>query len=739
MILIVGLCASIAAGAALRAAAEERGQVRFRANAASVVTAIEQKMDSQVGLLRGAAGMFAASEDVDRAAFAAYVDRLQLGQRYPGVLGVGYAERIGSPREAEAIRRRLAAQGLPDFRIWPGGDAAQSAIVYLQPENRLNRAAFGYDMYSQPTRRAAMARARDEGAAVTSGRVLLVQEIEPDKQPGVLIYVPVYGETALPGSVAERRALLQGWVYSPLRAHDLLGTLFPRRPGRGLDVAVHDGAPAAETLLYATGPLDPKARFSTVLPVEVAGRRWNVAIASAPGFEGETGSGLAATLLAIAGVAVTFLLASLALRQARAVAAAERAREKLRLLNDELEARVEARTAALSDANARLVEEARSREAAEAKLVQLQKMEAVGQLTGGIAHDFNNMLSIIIGSLELARRRFGDRDRALTYIGNAEEGARRAAQLTDRLLAFARRKPPAPRALDAAELVSDMLELLQRSLGEQVAVETSLAPDLWPVFADPVQLENAILNLAVNARDAMPDGGRLGIAAANAAHSGDDQLAAGDYVVIAVSDTGFGMSPDVVERVFEPFFTTKAVGQGTGLGLSQVYGFVRQSGGDVRIESVPGEGTSVRLWLPRGEQAAASPTEERVTAPAGDAPAATILVVEDEEGLRKVTVDALRQLGYGVVEAEDARAALAVVKDGGDVDLLFSDVVMPGMNGPELAALAKRHRPSLKVLLTTGYAAHILDGEDATQQRALLSKPFTAEQLDAKIRQVLEA
>jgi signal transduction histidine kinase/CheY-like chemotaxis protein len=398
-------------------------------------------------------------------------------------------------------------------------------------------------------------------------------------------------------------------------------------------------------------------------------------------------------------------------------------------------------------ANARLVGEIAEREAAESQVRQMQKMESIGQLTGGIAHDFNNMLAIVIGSLDMAQRRLDtDSDKARQCIDNASEGARRAAQLTARLLAFSRQQPLEPRAVDANKLVGGMSELLRRTIGEQVAVETVLAGGLWPANIDEGQLENAILNLAVNARDAMPDGGKLTIETNNT-HLDDryaaqhEEVEAGQYIVICVTDTGAGMPPDVVERAFDPFYTTKGVGKGTGLGLSQVFGFVKQSGGHVKIYSEPGEGTTVKLYLPRHF----GRTPQGRTDRAGSAPVPRaadgeiILVVEDEERVRHMSVDALRSLGYTVVQAADGTQALAVLQIQPRVDLLFTDIVMPGMTGRQLADAARETRPELKVLFTTGYTRNAVVHNGVLDPGvAFLSKPFAIDQLAAKVRQVLD-
>jgi signal transduction histidine kinase/ActR/RegA family two-component response regulator len=413
--------------------------------------------------------------------------------------------------------------------------------------------------------------------------------------------------------------------------------------------------------------------------------------------------------------------------------------EKLLGLNAELEARVAERTAQLEA-------EAAERREAEARIRQMQKMESIGQLSGGIAHDFNNMLAIVTGSLDMAKRRLkGSEDPKIAQsIDNAAEGARRAAVLTQRLLAFSRQQPLEPQALDANRLVTGMWELIRRTIGENIAVETMLAGGLWPCFADPDQLENALINLAVNARDAMPDGGRLIIETANAEldeHQVEGTgLALGQYVMVGVTDTGVGMSAEVIERAFDPFYTTKGPGQGTGLGLSQVFGFVKQSGGHVKIHSEPGLGTTLRLYFPRhfGEPAVMS--EER--RPVGAAPEGRsdrlILVVEDEEQVRVMTVEALRELGYAVVDAPDAAAALALLNALGRIDLLFTDVVMPGMNGRELAERVRAARPDTPVLFTTGYTPDaVVHGGLLDPGVALLPKPFTIDQLARKVAEAI--
>ena len=426
----------------------------------------------------------------------------------------------------------------------------------------------------------------------------------------------------------------------------------------------------------------------------------------------------------------------------------EHARKLLAAQTDALNSQVEGQTRELVTSRRDIHEANLGRSMAESQVRQLQKMEAVGQLTGGIAHDFNNMLAVIIGGLNLLTRRLARGDTDVTRFADAAmEGATRAAALTARMLAFSRQQPLNPEPLSANDLVAGLSDLLRRSIGETVELDTILADDLWKSKIDTSQLENAILNLAVNARDAMPDGGRLTIETANAHldedYARENEIEAGPYVMIAVTDTGSGMAPEVVSRAFEPFFTTKGIGKGTGLGLSQTYGFVRQSHGHIKIESEVDQGTTFKLYLPRyfGTDGTGWTRPTAVSeAPRGGSPNEIIFVVEDEDRVRMITVDALRELGYSVVHAASGQEALDLLETHADVTLLFTDVVMPGMTGRQLADKVKLVRPELRVLFTTGYTrdAVVHDGTlDAGTN--FLSKPFSIDQLAAKIRGVLDA
>lgn len=378
-------------------------------------------------------------------------------------------------------------------------------------------------------------------------------------------------------------------------------------------------------------------------------------------------------------------------------------------------------------------------------LFQAQKMEAVGQLTGGVAHDFNNLLTVIIGGLDtIARNDMTDRARVDRALEMARHAAERAAGLTSRLLAISRRQPLEPKPSDLNAVVRAMTDLLQRTLGEQIELSGVLSPHLWTVEVDQNQLESAILNLAVNARDAMPAGGKLTLQTENvsldARHDRPDaEVTAGEYVMIAVSDTGTGIPKEQIARVFEPFFTTKEVGRGTGLGLSMVYGFVKQSGGHIEISSEPSEGTSIRLYFPR-HHGAAPPQRDARTA---DTPSAVdgevVLVVEDDPDVRAYSVMMLRELGYEVIEASTAEAAMAIVDSTQRIDLLFTDAVLPDRSGRAMADASQKMRPGLKVLFTTGYAGNaIIDHGRLGPSTALLPKPFTFDQLAARVREVID-
>lgn len=419
----------------------------------------------------------------------------------------------------------------------------------------------------------------------------------------------------------------------------------------------------------------------------------------------------------------------------------------LKMLTTNLETQVDQRTEDLSLANANLISEIERRQQSEAQLIQVQKVEAIGQLTGGIAHDFNNMLAIILGSLRLLQRRLerGDTD-VQKYIDGAVQGAERAANLTSRLLAFSRQQPLAPEIVDVNKLLAGMGEILRRTIPENVQIETMLADDVGRGFADTQGLESTIINLATNARDAMRNGGKLIIETGNiyldeaytATHA---EVKVGPYILIAVTDSGEGMPPDVVDRAFDPFFTTKQTGSGTGLGLSQVHGFMKQSGGHVAIYSERSRGTTVKLFLP--QYLGSVGTGDRSKRKTQSCPRArngeTILVVEDETGVRQLTVEMLQELGYATVEAAGANDALEKLESHPEITLLLTDVIMPGANGRQLANEALKRRPGLAVLFATGYTRNaIVDHGILDPDVHVLMKPFMLETLAQKVSELLE-
>ena len=413
-----------------------------------------------------------------------------------------------------------------------------------------------------------------------------------------------------------------------------------------------------------------------------------------------------------------------------------------RRLNEELELRVEERTAELAAANRQLLGQIEERERVETTLRQMQRLEAVGQLTSGVAHDFNNLLTVILGNLLFLEKGFaaeGINGKMAQRLGYMRTAAERGAKLTDQLLSFSRRQRLEPRPLDLNETLIGMRDLMQSTMRGSIQIETTSHRGLWTALVDATQLELAILNLAINARDAMAVGGTLRVRTANVTLGPPrfpEEPPAGDYVEVCVSDNGSGMSDDVLAKVFEPFFTTKEIGKGSGLGLSQVLGFAKQSGGGVRIESRPGQGTSVHIYLPRAQAKVAAAPIAASNSPAVEAlQGSTILLIDDDNAVREVTRAMLHDLGYRVLEAGSGGAALDLIERNATIDLIMVDFAMPGMNGAELARLARAKRPTLPVLFITGFADRTaLAGVSEAQ---IINKPFVPEELAGKVRQAL--
>jgi signal transduction histidine kinase/ActR/RegA family two-component response regulator len=412
-----------------------------------------------------------------------------------------------------------------------------------------------------------------------------------------------------------------------------------------------------------------------------------------------------------------------------------------RRLNEELEFRVDERTAELASANRQLLTQIEERERVESTLRRMQRLEAVGQLTSGVAHDFNNLLTVVLGNVGFLERdlvRAGIDGKALERLSYMRTAAERGAKLTDQLLSFSRRQRLEPKVIDLHESLSGLRDLLQSTIGGRIRVETQLGAALWPALVDLTQLELAILNLSINARDAMPEGGSLKVQAANCVLErllSPEDPPPGDYVVVRVQDTGTGMSEEVRAKAFEPFFTTKEIGKGSGLGLSQVLGFAKQSGGGVRIQSTQGVGTTIEIYLPRADSKPDVVDRALSRAESADRAGTSLLLVDDDNDVRNVTAAILRDLGYVIVEAGSGGAALELLEYGPDIDLALIDFAMPGMNGAELARRVRAMRPALPILFVTGYADRTALPD--VKEAEVIRKPFVDSELVDKVRAIL--
>jgi PAS domain S-box-containing protein len=694
---------------------------QFEYRARDLATTTVRRMAVYEQVLRGTRGFMRGRIDVSRREFADYFQTQNLQEHFPGIEALGVASII--PREGLAAHQAaVRAQGFADYTVRTDPSREMyTSITHIEPFAGRNLRAFGFDMYSEPVRRAAMDAARDSGAAALSGKVVLLQEGR-NGQPGFLMYVPVYRAGMPTATVEQRRAAIIGWVYAPFRTADLMRGLGGPHAA-DLQVAVYDGAwPRPDALLFRSQDAVAWGRplFRQTLPLTISGRPWTLEVASSPSFEARRDA-RRPRVIAFTGVSLGFLLSlvvwllaserrralqlaramTLELRQSYERNEAERLRMNVILRNTydafiaidaqghvtdwnpqaeklfgwpesealgrevgellvppdtlvaqargfgqfardggplaagepaEIMARhrdgqlvpveivVTALPADVGAGASAFVRDIRPRREAEAReqlrrarldeartaLARSQKLEAVGKLTGGVVHDFNNILHIISANVQLMLKSNNNPEKRLHNILAAVE---RGSKLSAQLLAFARRQPLHPSVVDVGDLLERMDSLLQRAAGEAVAIELARGEALWNTLVDPNQLENVLLNLVINARDAMGGRGKVTILLSNfvldpAAAGADPEIVPGEYVLIAVSDTGEGMPPDVMERAFEPFFTTKPEGKGTGLGLSMAHGFVKQSGGHIRIASVPGEGTTVSIYLPRQVDAA---------------------------------------------------------------------------------------------------------------------------------------
>jgi PAS domain S-box-containing protein len=837
--------------------AEGKDRLRFQSLVQKARDTIESRMETHVALLRATSGLFSASEYVSRAEFRAFVLEMNLPESYPGVRGIGYA--LGVPVAERTSVSAALGRETPGFSIWsgsrgpgaeggprgvPAGAAADEPalpsgavtfpVVYLEPLDESNRAVIGFDMNTERVRREAMEIARDSGQTSASGVIALMGEAGAERDSldsrGFLVFQPIYRHGSPVGTTEERRAALEGYVFSPYRARDLAAGITAATP----TVAFRIYAAAEENpddLLLKTGGEGPFiSRFSTVAGFKVAGHPWLLAAAAQPSFLPRRRE-LQTLAILIGGLAIGGVLFALSRAQVRARADAESVAEDLRHSEEQYRQLVELAPEAIfiqtggkfvfvnsamaallgaSDAEKVLglpvlervhpdvraivlerMEELRrekrsvplieerwirldgstvdvevaaspctyegregaqvvlrdvtERKSLEGQLRQSQKMEAIGRLAGGVAHDFNNILTAIAGYSEILQTRL-EQDPALSaYAMEIIRAAERASSLTRQLLAFSRKEMMDPRVMELNAVVSDMDRMLRRLIGEDIELVTMLHPELSRVRADPGQVEQILMNLVLNARDAMPRGGRLVIETRNIGlyegqAIGLPEAGPGGWVELSVADTGIGMDRETQSRLFEPFFTTKDVGKGTGLGLSTVYGIVRRSGGQVTVWSEPGRGATFRVYLP-----AVDDPEERPAASIRDAAAAsgseTVLVVEDEGSVLSFVREVLGGRGYALLEARNADEAVAIFERHKEpIHLMVSDVVMPGMGGPELAERLAGVHPETRVLFISGYAREGLfhDGRPGADS-AFLAKPFSPEALARAVRETLDA
>jgi len=591
------------------------------------------------------------------------------------------------------------------------------------------------DLAAEPARWSIIERARDEARPLSTPTLQLFKS----STLGYAIFWPIYQDGVAPPTVAERRAKLRGVVEGTLGLADALNAAIEGTPPIIERIYFFAGAKsAAPDATYAPGSsvaqggempsAPPHGALCINRSIEVFGQHWMLVFDFAPTVLAPLRS--SGTWAFPAGILVltALLLAYLAREQG------------YRRL---VESRVADRTAELRTANETLALEIDARRKASEQLVQSQKLEAIGNLTGGMAHDFNNLLGVIIGNLDLLRDRQSGDPEADELSRDALEAALRGADLTRRLLAFARRQPLEPVRTDVNELIAGIVRLLERTLGEEIQITLDLSPETWPVVVDPAQLESSLANLATNARDAMPGGGQLMILTGNRFLDADyafqhAEVQPGDYAMIEISDTGTGMPPDIVSHIFEPFYTTKEQGKGTGLGLSMVFGFIKQSGGHINVYSEVGIGTTFRLYLRRavvGAEAAGAAAPTALVRGHGE----TILAVEDNASLRRVVVRQLTELGYRVLEAEDAQTALRVLESEA-IDLLFTDVVMPGgTSGYEIARTVLSRWPAIKIVLTSGFPEYKINGNGNGANLRLLSKPYRRDDLGRIVREVLDS
>jgi signal transduction histidine kinase len=731
---VVGVALSLLAFWSAQRADDERVRNVFEFRADWRTRDLEAKIRQSSGAVENvaiamAAGMHPSIEEFKRLASRAqrdlgHVNSLQWAQRVPR------ADLSNFEKIAQSL-------GYADYRVFDVTEDLKPTELSERPEyfpvlfdERFNgnRKALGLALGKYDGRRIPMERARDEGVPVATAPVRPI-----GGQSARLVYLlfwPVYDGIDVPDTPSERQAELRGYAVGNYDLVELLNAAIENTPDPigALQFSIggghqHDAEQALAHYSPETGRVELGALANESGPPAVRLHRefsafeqhWDVTF----DYPKDTIDALRSQSAYAWLVAGLILTASLALYLWR---------EQIR--TQQIEKLVRERTTELARTSA--------------QLHQAQKMEAIGNMTGGMAHDFNNLLAVVIGNLDLLQERVGKDPEAAALVEGAMQASERGAELTRQLLAFARRQPLAPKIVAINELVTGMSRLLERILEEHIEIVLIPAPDAWTVSIDPAQLSAAIANLATNARDAMPKGGRLTIETKNTELDADyaaanPEVEPGEYVLLEVSDTGTGMTPEILAQAFEPFFTTKELGEGTGLGLSMVFGFVKQSQGHIKIYSEVGHGTVVRIYLPRATQLTPTPAAVVAIAPAHRNE--SILAVEDNPGVREVVVKQLQDLGYRVRAADGPQQALAFLRETDyEVDLLFTDLVMPGMNGADLAQAAAALRPSLKILFTSGYSGSALRNDQRLKDDGMfLSKPYRKQDLARKLRDIFDA
>lgn len=685
------------------------GEVKlgFNQRAEQIKDVLQLGMQAYVNTLTQTKGFFVANDNrISRESFRDYVRGIDLLNAYPGLRGLGYAVRTSKAGLARQISDMRAA-GFPDYRVWP--DRLRSEyfpILFLEPLDWRNRRALGYDMFSEPVRRHAMEQARDTGLPVASGRVDLMQETGADRQPGFLIYVPVYRPGAPLATVAQRRAALVGFVYSPFRANDIFNELFGQDTQKHLEhirFTIYDGiAPDPANLLYehigtaARSGIHRRRLFERIVNVDVAGHPWTVHVTMAPG-EATLSTFMVPLLILGFGITVSLLL--------------------YRILRD-MQAR-------------QLIEE---------QLLKVRNLESIGVLAGGIAHDFNNILTAILGNISLGKLYTQASDKVYEILTEAEKACWRARELTHQLLTFAKGGTPVKRAASIAEVVRDTATFALR--GANVKCDLRFDDDIWPMEFDAGQISQVVANLVINAKQAMPEGGIVIIALENAEVTAGKifELSPGRYIKLTVTDTGTGISPRYIDKIFDPYFTTKS--EGSGLGLATTYSIVKKHGGYIGVNSRVGIGTTFTIYIPA--TGAKTNGDDFIALQAAPRAQGRILVMDDEEPVRAVALRLLNKLGYDVVTVPDAttllreyRGALAA---GHRFDAVVLDLTIPGgMGGAECLRELQRVDTDVCAVVSSGYSnTPIIADYERWGFAAIAPKPYRADVLHGALQSAIK-